>query len=239
MASKITECIVLAGGKGTRLREAVPDYPKCIAPIQGEKGFLSYLIEEWAAKGVTHFIFSLGFQSDRIIDYIEKHHGSITKTFIIEDSPLDTGGAISYALSAATMDHVLVLNGDTMIKFDLEAAGSFHQKTNATVTILLKRMYDFERYGSVEIDIESKQILQFNEKRKCQEGYINTGAYIINKEKMQLIELPKKYSIERDFLSPYAGLQMIYGYVTNGYFIDMGIPEDYNRAVIELKIEDE
>src|SRR5450432_2007636 len=106
----ITEAIILAGGLGTRLRSAVPDLPKCMAPVAG-KPFLFYVINHLQKQGIDKFIFSLGYKSEVIIEYTKAQYPKTSIQFTIEEEPLGTGGAIKLAASKATDKNVLVLNG--------------------------------------------------------------------------------------------------------------------------------
>ena len=101
------EAIILAGGLGTRLRSAVPDLPKCMAPVNG-KPFIGYVIDNLQKQGVNKFILSLGYMSDAIISYINTDYPSLNVQFAIEKEPLGTGGAIYLSCTKATEQHVFV-----------------------------------------------------------------------------------------------------------------------------------
>src|SRR3954468_9856487 len=110
---RITEAIILAGGLGTRLRDAVPDLPKCMAPVN-EKPFLTYVINQLKKEGVTHFIFSLGYKSEVITAFLAKDFPSLLSKISVEAEPLGTGGAVKKALAKAKEKSVLIVNGDTL-----------------------------------------------------------------------------------------------------------------------------
>ena len=226
------EAIILAGGLGTRLRSAVPDLPKCMAPINGVP-FISYLIDNLINEGVTNFIFSLGYKSELFISFLEEKLPMKNYLIVIEDEPLGTGGAIKLACKKAKDENVIALNGDSLFKVNLKELMHFHLEKKSRCTLALKPMQDFERYGSVEIDAVQK-IQSFKEKQFITKGCINGGVYAIEVASFLQKSLEDKFSMEQDFLEKYSGEGNFYGFVQEGYFIDIGIPEDFVRAQIEL-----
>jgi len=226
------EAIILAGGLGTRLRSAVPDLPKCMAPINGVP-FISYLIDNLINEGVTKFIFSLGYKSEAFISLIEEKLPMKNFTVVIEDEPLGTGGAIKLACKKAKEENVIALNGDSLFKVNLKELMQFHLEKKSNCTLALKPMQDFERYGSVEIDAVQK-IHSFKEKQFITKGCINGGVYAIEVASFLQKSLEDKFSMEQDYLEKYSGEGNFYGFIQEGYFIDIGIPEDFVRAQIEL-----
>jgi len=226
------EAIILAGGLGTRLRSAVPDLPKCMAPINGVP-FISYLIDNLINEGVTKFIFSLGYKSELFISLLEKKLPMKNYLIVIEDEPLGTGGAIKLACKKANDENVIALNGDSLFKVNLKELMQFHLEKKSRCTLALKPMHNFERYGSVEIDTVQK-INSFKEKQFITKGCINGGVYAIEVASFLQKSLADKFSMEQDYLEKYSGEGNFYGFVQEGYFIDIGIPEDYARAQIEL-----
>jgi D-glycero-alpha-D-manno-heptose 1-phosphate guanylyltransferase len=228
----IKEAIILAGGLGTRLRTAVPDLPKCMAPVN-EKPFLTYVINYLQNEGVIHFIFSLGYKSEAIIALLEKDFPSMSYTTSVEEEPLGTGGAVKKALSLAKDKSVLITNGDTLYNIDAEILGSIHSLSGAWCTIALKPMQNFDRYGVVEID-ECSVIKSFKEKQFYESGLINGGIYALHRNKFLEENLPDKFSFEKDYLEKFYKKRRMLGVVQDEYFIDIGIPEDYERAQTEL-----
>ena len=226
------EAIILAGGLGTRLRSAVPDLPKCMAPINGVP-FISYLIDNLINEGVTNFIFSLGYKSELFISLLEEKLPMKNYLIVIEDEPLGTGGAIKLACKKAKDENVIALNGDSLFKVNLKELMQFHLEKKSNCTLALKPMQDFERYGSVEIDAVQK-IISFKEKQFITKGCINGGVYAIEVASFLQKSLEDKFSMEQDYLEKYSGEGNFYGFIQEGYFIDIGIPEDFVRAQIEL-----
>ena len=230
---KIKEAIILAGGLGTRLREAVPDLPKCMAPVAG-KPFLYYVISYFAKQGIDKFLFSLGYKHEIIEDYITSEFDTIQYTFCVEEKPLGTGGAIRLACEQATEKTALVLNGDTLFQVNLDKLAPFHHMCGADCTLSLKPMRNFDRYGVVTLN-KDYSIESFREKDYYQEGLINGGIYALNVGKFQSENLPEVFSFERDYLEAYYKKRRMYGVIQDEYFIDIGIPDDYMRAQSELK----
>jgi len=236
---KINEAIILAGGLGTRLRSAVPDLPKCMAPVNG-KPFIAYVIDYLQQQGVTNFILSLGYKHEVIVEYIESvylpsviNHSPLSFQYSIEEEPLGTGGAIRYACLKTMEKNVIATNGDTLFKIDVAKLYSFHAMCGADCTLGLKPMKNFERYGVVELN-KDYSIKSFKEKQHYDEGLINGGLYVLNTTKFLAEYLPLKFSFEKDYLEALYTQRRIYGVVQDEYFIDIGIPEDYERAQKEL-----
>jgi D-glycero-alpha-D-manno-heptose 1-phosphate guanylyltransferase len=229
---KIQEAIILAGGKGTRLRSVVSDIPKPLAPINNIP-FLTYLIRFLKQQDIKHIVLSVGYRWEMIKEIYGNKYEGIEISYAIEETPLGTGGGIALALEKTTLEDILILNGDSFIDFDLKKFYEFHKSKNATISFVLKEMIDFERYGSVEL--KDNKITAFCEKRFMNKGLINAGAYIAKRNIFKDLNIPKKFSFEQDYLEKRVKEGYFYGYKTNGYFIDIGVPEDYNKAQIDFK----
>lgn len=226
----VKEAIILAGGLGTRLRSSVPDLPKCMAPVLG-RPFLFYIINYLRSQGIEKFIFSLGYMHEFIEEYLNDQFSTLNFKCVIEDSPLGTGGAIKLACSKATEENILVTNGDTLFKINADELAKIHNSYAADVTLALKPMTNFDRYGLVDTD-ESSRITKFREKQFCEHGNINGGVYLLNVKSFIKKEWPSVFSFEKDFLE--TDRFKLYGSVQDEYFIDIGIPEDFNKSQIEL-----
>jgi D-glycero-alpha-D-manno-heptose 1-phosphate guanylyltransferase len=235
----IKEAIILAGGLGTRLRSVVADLPKCMALVAG-KPFLHYVIAHLQKEGIRNFIFSLGYKSEKVINFVNKEFlssgrqgSNIDFHFSIEEEPLGTGGAIKLSCEKVSDHNVLVCNGDTLFKIDLQKLSNFHLQHNADCTLCLKPMNNFERYGVVELN-EDTSIKSFKEKQFYEAGLINGGVYALNVKNFMKENFPEKFSFEKDYLEKYGEKRNMYALVQDKYFIDIGIPEDYERAQEEL-----
>ncbi|MGI8952926.1 MAG: sugar phosphate nucleotidyltransferase [Chitinophagaceae bacterium] len=228
----IKECIVLAGGLGTRLRDVISDVPKCMAPING-KPFIAYVIEFFQQQEIKKFIFSLGYKHEIISEYLQTTFSYLHFQFSIEPFPLGTGGAIKLACSKAFEKNVLIANGDTLFKIDVNKLSSFHLMCSADCTLSLKPMKNFNRYGVVELN-NDYSIKNFKEKQNYNEGLINGGLYALNIERFLKEDLPDKFSFEKDYLEKFYMHKKMFGVIQDKYFIDIGIPEDYKKAGKDL-----
>lgn len=233
----INEAIILAGGLGTRLRSHVPDVPKCMAPVAG-KPFLSYVIDYYAGQGIASFVFALGYKSEMIIDYLAQEYPTLEKKYSIETELLGTGGAIKLACGQSTADNLLVLNGDTIFRVDVNRLAAFHLAKNADCTLSLKPMHNFDRYGVVVVD-DAQRITRFNEKKFYASGLINGGVYALNRQRFLKEDLPQKFSFEKDYMEALFTSHEMYGQVQDEYFIDIGIPADYDQAQIDFRATDQ
>ncbi len=225
--------IILAGGLGTRLKESVPDLPKSMAPVAGHP-FLTYVIRHLLSQGIERFIFSLGYKHEIIEEYLEKDFAYLNYQCVIEDQPLGTGGGIRLALASSTHRDVVIVNGDTLYQINLEHMADLHIEKQADCTLALKPMRRFDRYGVVEKNTE-KRIISFREKKYMENGNINGGVYILNKLHFLKKNFPKVFSFEKDYLAKNVETLPFYGLVQDEYFVDIGIPADFERAQVELK----
>lgn len=226
------QAIILAGGLGTRLRSAVPDLPKCMAPVRGVP-FLAYLIAYLRRQGVHEFIFSLGYRHGIIEDFLNRHLPARQYSCVVEQEPLGTGGGIQLACRQAKGPEVLVLNGDTFFEANIPQLQHFHQIHAADCSLVLRPMQNFDRYGAVEINNEER-ITAFHEKQFYSAGLINGGVYLLNRQHFLDQGFPEKFSFEKDYLEQIQPRRKLYGCEQDAYFIDIGIPEDYARAQMEL-----
>jgi len=229
----VKQAIILAGGLGTRLRSVVSDLPKCMAPVAGQP-FLVHVIRYLLSQGIERFIFSLGYKHEIIEEFLNSAFPTLHSELSVEQEPLGTGGAIYLACKRARDNDVIVVNGDTLFKADLHEAASFHMKNSADCTILLKPMEKFDRYGAVELDADCA-VSSFQEKQYFQTGDINAGVYILNVERFIDKDFPEKFSFEKDYLEKYCVQRNIFGVIQNAYFIDIGIPADFQKAQEDLK----
>ncbi|MCE5346113.1 MAG: nucleotidyltransferase family protein [Bacteroidales bacterium] len=229
------QAIILAGGLGTRLRGIIKDVPKPMAPINN-KPFLYYVFKWLEKYPVDKVILSTGYKSESISDYFGTSLNNIIIDYVHEEQPLGTGGAIKYALSKTSEENILVLNGDTYFPVNLNTFYKVHISNKSTLTIALKRMKNFSRYGTVEC--RKNSVIKFNEKKYCADGLINGGIYLINRNIFESEEMPEAFSFEKEILEKEDASYKITGYAFNNLFIDIGVPEDYSRAKLILaKVE--
>lgn len=220
------EAIILAGGFGTRLRTVVQDVPKPMAPVCG-KPFLEYILKYLKKNGVKRAILAVGYLHEVIEEYFKDSFDGIELVYSLEDYPLGTGGCIKKALSLAKEDDIYIINGDTFFDVDLK-------KMEGDIQIACKYLENFSRYGKILIN-EEGIIESFEEKKENQTGYINGGIYKFKKSIFDGYDLEEKFSLEIDFFQKYMNKLNIKAYLSNDYFIDIGIPEDYLKANEDFK----
>ncbi len=227
--------IILVGGLGTRLRAVLRDLPKPMAPIR-DKPFLAYLLHYLQTQGITQVIFPVHYLSEKIRGYFQSHYAGIDIQYVEEAQPLGTGGAMVNALSVLrkVKEPVFVLNGDTFAKLDYKAMYDQHRKQDATLTMALRMVDDCQRYGKVIT--ENNRIIAFKEKGESGPGLINAGVYLINPDLFSRFTLPPQFSFEYDFMLPHLIKLNPQAFIANDYFIDIGIPEDYSRAIKDLPL---
>jgi D-glycero-alpha-D-manno-heptose 1-phosphate guanylyltransferase len=221
------EAIILAGGMGTRLRGTVTDLPKPMAPVNG-KPFLYYVMSWLKEYNIEKIILSTGYRSESISDYFGGSFSGIPVEYVVEHKPLGTGGAIKFALQKSNGDNILILNGDTYFPVPVDRFFNFHTGNQNRVSLCLKPMKDFSRYGSVEC--EGDTIIRFNEKKYCNDGVINGGIYMVSRQFFMSLHLPEVFSFETDLLEKQAASSNLKCMIFNEPFFDIGTPEDYFRA---------
>lgn len=226
------ECIVLAGGRGTRLASVLPACPKPLADIGG-RPFLEHLFDMLIGQGCTGLVLSVGYLGEQIVSHFGDSYRGCPIRYAIEASPLGTGGAIRLALQQASEEDVFVLNGDTFLDLDFAAMTAAHLAKSAQLTIALRRVPDVSRYGAVATDADG--IIQaFGEKSANGPGWINAGVWLIRRTIFENSDLPEVFSFESDFIVKELKRLRPFGFETDGYFIDIGIPEDLSRAQADL-----
>jgi D-glycero-alpha-D-manno-heptose 1-phosphate guanylyltransferase len=225
------EAIILAGGFGTRLASRLHGLPKPMAPIAG-RPFLEILLTQLLRSGCTRVLLSVGHQHTVIQDHFGASFHGMALDYIVESVPLGTGGAIRLALAQAREESVLVLNGDTFLDADYAAMLRFHESQGSTVTLAVVHRDDVSRYGGVTI--EDQHIVRFEEKGRSGPGTISAGTYVLSRNLAWPSALPEKFSIERNFFVPEVARLRPAAFMVNAFFLDIGIPEDLDRAQTEL-----
>jgi D-glycero-alpha-D-manno-heptose 1-phosphate guanylyltransferase len=224
------EAIILAGGFGTRLRAVVPNLPKAMAPIAG-RPFLQILLASLSRKGFTRVVLSVGFMAERIIEYFGERFGNLELVYVFEREPLGTGGAARLAMQTCTADHVCILNGDTFLDLETDEVER-HWQAHRRPIIVGCEQSDTARYG--RLLTAGGAVIGIAEKGVIGPGLINTGYYICNGGQLDGYPVGVTFSLETDYLPKAVTSTRFDLYVTTGTFIDIGIPEDYERAQNEL-----
>lgn len=225
------EAIVLAGGLGTRLAGRLNGVPKPMVSIAG-RPFLEVLLKQLKRAGCERVVLSVGHLHNVIQDFFGASFNGMHLEYAIESVPLGTGGAIRLALQQAQEESVLVLNGDTFLDADYKALLRFHAIEQSSLTIAIAHVANAARYGRMQVN--DNRIVGFEEKGRSGPGWINAGAYAIGRNFEWPLALPEKFSFEFDILSPEIGRLLPAAYPVNGFFLDIGLPEDLDRAQTEL-----
>lgn len=225
------EAIVLAGGFGTRLRQVVPDLPKPMAPVCG-KPFLALLLTALASKGFSRVVLSLGFMAEKISEHFGASFAGLEIDYVVESSPLGTGGAVRLALERCRQNHVFVFNGDTFV--DLEVPDlERHWQHNGRAIIVGRNVPDTARFG--RLLVADGRVTGFAEKGETGPGLINAGCYVFRRDQLNAWPFATAFSLESDYLVNAVGQEPIDVFETQGLFIDIGVPEDFDRAQAVLK----
>ncbi len=226
MDHQVKEAIVLAGGLGTRLKSEIGEIPKPMAPIH-DTPFLDYIFDFLIKNGIQKAILSVGYKWE----IIKNHYGSTYKDlsieYCVEKERLGTGGAIKLALELVKGKYAYIINGDTFFDINLLRLQDFHFNNNSNCSLALKKMFDVDRYGSVRLS-DKNQVIAFEEKEYKKETVINGGIYLV--DKTIISELPQQnvFSFESDYLEENTNEKFIFGLEFDNYFIDIGIPDDFN-----------
>lgn len=239
-----TTAIILAGGFGTRLRSVVSEVPKPMAPVNGWP-FLVYQMRYLKNQGVKHVILSLGYMPEVIINYFGNKFEGLSISYVREDSPLGTGGGIRLAMLSCQEKDVIVLNGDSFFDVDLREMSSFYDDQHLEFILASRKVDDASRYGTLEVSGEMIRgrdgvftaITSFREKQSDRtNGVINGGIYILNCSTFLSHTVPdENFSIEKEYFELNVGKLKCGTYISKGYFIDIGIPEDYSKAQLDFK----
>jgi NDP-sugar pyrophosphorylase family protein len=226
------KALILAGGEGTRLRPLTLAIPKPIVPVVNVP-FLRYQIELLRKHGIDEVILSLGYQPYKIQAVLgDGANIGVKIHYVVEQSPLGTGGAYKNAQNLLD-GPVVVLNGDVLCDLNLSEVIRQHQEHNATATLVLTRVENPSAYGLVETTAEGR-ITRFLEKPGADEitcDTVNAGTYVLQPEVLQIIPAGENHSFERSvFPSLLRNQRPVFGYISDGYWIDIGTPQKYMQV---------
>ncbi len=225
------EAIILAGGKGTRLASRLDNIPKPMALVAG-RPFLEWLLESLAREGFERCVLSVGHLHHVIQDHFRDEFAGMALSYFVEEEPLGTGGAIRSALTKTLAESVFVLNGDTLTGLSYGTMMREHLKSRRALSMAVVHQEDASRYGRVLM--ENGRLAGFREKGTTGPGFINAGVYLLQRNFRWPESLPLRFSFENDFLAPQATELPVGCHVCDGYFIDIGVPEDLDRAQTEF-----
>jgi D-glycero-alpha-D-manno-heptose 1-phosphate guanylyltransferase len=224
--------VLLAGGRGTRLESVSDGLPKPLMQVGG-RPFVHYVLEALIHAGCDHVIVAASYKWELLRDHLGTSYKNCALSWSIEPKPLGTGGGIRRAFQLFDLAAAFVLNADTLFRVNLQALEAQHLASGAAVTIALREVPDVARFGEVVID-EGRRIVVFSEKGRHGRGLINGGIYLIDGRVWLGPQPLEAFSFERDFLQRRIETEALYGYQADGYFIDIGVPDDLERARREL-----
>ncbi|MDH4235672.1 MAG: nucleotidyltransferase family protein [Nitrospira sp.] len=225
------QAIILAGGLGQRLKDRVPGVPKPLAPIRA-RPFLEHLLDYLILQGIHEVTLAIGYKGDAIKEHFGDRYRVLTIRYSSEQVPIGTGGAIRQAFGTTAFDSVFVMNGDTFVQADFRRMETEHRMAGSSMTMAIKHVDDTSRYGTV--NVKSGLVCSFESSARGSAGYINAGLYLVSRTLFDGCELPDTFSFERDFLMPRVSRLRPHAFAVEGYFIDIGVPDDYERAQQEL-----
>jgi len=229
------KALVLVGGLGTRLKSVYSEGPKAMAPIRG-KPFLDHLLRGLARAGFVDVVLCVGYRHEPIREFFgDGSRIGLNLHYSIERELLGTAGAIRLgAIKFASGERVFAINGDTLHPIDYTEMLRFHNRKRANCTITLAEVQDAVRYGSVELQ-PSGRVIGFLEKNAPSgRSLVNSGTYIFEPNVIDAIPADRPVSLEREVLPLILG-ELVVGFTSQAYFIDIGVPADYIRAQTELE----
>lgn len=229
------QAILLAGGLGTRLRSVVSDRPKPMALIQS-KPFMEYVVMELKNQGIQEIIFAVGYKGSMVEEYFGNGEAfGFLASYAYEETLLGTAGAIRNGAKFVTEPQVLVLNADTFYRLNYGRLWKLKQENGLDMALVLRQVEDISRYGEAVLDA-GQMLTAFNEKTaEVRSGTINGGVYLLSMDLIQ--EIPEgKVSLENEMIPKWMkDGKSLGGFVNDGYFIDIGVPEDYYRFMDDVE----
>jgi len=221
--------VVLAGGLGMRLRAAVADATKVLAPVHG-RPFLEHVLERLAAASLRRVVLLTGYRAEEVERALGARCGPLRLEYSRETRPLGTGGALRQALERLDTPTVLLLNGDSCCDIDLQAFFAWHRRRRADLTIAAARVADASRFGLVRLSMESKVVRFFEKSAAAGPGWINAGVYLIQRRLLEAMPPGQSLSLEREWLPRWIATERVLGFKCTGPFLDIGTPESYAAA---------
>jgi D-glycero-alpha-D-manno-heptose 1-phosphate guanylyltransferase len=221
------KAIVLCGGLGTRLGALTQDTPKPLIEVAG-RPFLQHVLEQLRSAPIDGFVLAVSFHWEKVRALIGEQWQGLPVQYSVESTPLGTGGAIRQAMRQGLLPEALVANGDTLIRCDAGALAAFGRQQAADIAITLKHVEDSGRFGRVRMDIHQR-VQAFEEKGVAGPGYINAGVYWV-KSSIFDTQPEHAFSLEQDVLARQLQQMRVVAQITDGYFIDIGVPADLARA---------
>lgn len=219
---------MLAGGFGTRLGGHLNGLPKPMIPV-GKRPFLEFVLDKLVKAGFCKVCLAVSYKAEIIRSHFKDAYKGLGIVYSYESTPLGTGGGIKKAMGKLDSEEIFVLNGDTLVDIDYKSFLEFHNYCQSDLTVATYEMENCDRYGAIKVD-KNNRIIKFVEKMSIKKGRINAGVYLINKSIFDYFDLPDEFSFETDFMENNLGEIEEYAFLTVGRFVDIGVPEDLEKA---------
>ncbi|WP_431875223.1 sugar phosphate nucleotidyltransferase [Amycolatopsis sacchari] len=229
------DAVVLVGGKGTRLRPLTLSAPKPMLPTAGVP-FLTHLLSRIRAAGIRHVVLGTSYRAEVFEDFFGDGSSlGLDLEYVVEEEPLDTGGAIRNVYDKLRADHAVIFNGDILSGADLHALVQAHLDASADVTLHLQRVDDPSRFGSVPTDADGRVTAFLEKTPNPPTDQINAGCYVFRRSVVESIPAGRRVSVEREtFPGLLAGGAHVHGFVDASYWLDVGTPEAFVRGSADL-----
>ncbi len=230
LAREATKVVILCGGEGSRMRPLTLSIPKSMLPL-GYKPILEHTLQFYSSQGFNNFVLSIGYMAEHIVKYFGDGSSlGINIQYAPEKNPLGTGGALKNAENLVNSPFFFTYGDVLFGNIDLKEIMKFHKEKQALGTLVLWKAKDARRFGLVEINDEGR-IVDFTEKPKyATSGLINAGLCVLEPEIFRFIAKNKMVSLENDIFAELVKKENLYGFVYNGYWADIGMPEDYEKV---------
>jgi len=222
--------VILAGGLGTRLGKITETIPKPMVPV-ADKPFLQFLLDYLIKQGISEVILCVSYKWELIESFFGTSYKGLDISYSVEEDRLGTGGALKKVFEEFQLESAIILNGDTIFFADLALFKLQHDRNESLISIGVKPVDDTGRYGSLNID--NDRIVSFKEKGGVGPGYINAGIYLIDVKLFKAFDLPDVFSLEIDLIMPNINKISPLAVIFDTYFLDIGVPLDYERAQVE------
>lgn len=228
------DVVLLAGGLGTRLASVSCGLPKPLVEVAG-KPFIEHVLDRVVDAGCSRVVMAVSYKWEMLRDHLGDSYRCSQLVWSVENVQAGTGGAVRLAFETCDLERAFVLNADTLFRVDLSELEKRHVDAKAQVTMALHMVDDVSRFGAVVLDTENR-VVAFSEKNRQGSGLVNGGIYVIERSIFSLRSLPGVFSLESDLLLPELTSIRPLGVPSGNYFIDIGIPEDLERARHELSM---
>lgn len=229
------DAVVLVGGKGTRLRPLTLSAPKPMLPTAGVP-FLEHLFSRIRAAGVRHVVLGTSYKAEVFEEYFGDGAAfGLELEYVVEEEPLDTGGAIRNVADRLRAEDVLVFNGDILSGVDLRAVVGTHRAAEADVTLHLVKVDDPRRFGCVPTDLDGRVTAFLEKTENPPTDQINAGCYVFRRSVLNDIPAGRRVSVEREtFPGLLAAGARVQGFVDTSYWLDLGTPSAFVQGSTDL-----